>query len=90
MDQFKSFYNISITCCLTKIGIKVFHLNTFELYLLGRKQSVGILNIIKNKISFRVTNSKTLSISGLSILGPIMFLCYIKEIPRDRRYQEQG
>jgi hypothetical protein len=59
---------------LNKLGIKNIPLNWFSSYLSGRKQTV--------EVNGRLSDSRNIDISVLqgTILGPILFLCYINDI----------
>jgi hypothetical protein len=59
---------------LQKLGIKDTALSWFKSYLQGRQQRVDI--------NGSLSSSKALDISVLqgSILGPILFLCYINDL----------
>lgn len=87
MDLSKAFDSVShkkLLCIMNSLGIKNNALSWFKSYLQNRKQFVEItyLNKLNQLINF---NSKLKEIKyGVpqgSILGPILFLCYLKGLP---------
>lgn len=87
MDLTKAFDSVShskLIISLQNLGIKGRALSWFESYLSGRKQFVEI-TYLNNKNHRTTYKSECLSMKhGVpqgSILGPLLFLCYIKGLP---------
>lgn len=87
MDLTKAFDSVchdKLICTLQGLGISGRSLNWFGSYLQGRKQYVEISYVNKlNKIVKVKSSMETVSygVPQGSILGPILFLCYLKGLP---------
>lgn len=87
MDLSKAFDSVShdiLIETLKSIGIVDLSLNWFTSYLNGRQQYVEIKQINKQNQIFHARSSLQTVRYGVpqgSILGPILFLCYIKGLP---------
>jgi len=86
MDLCKAFESVSLEellLMLSKLGIKNKELRWFHSYLTNRKQYVEIAHSQNNYI-LNFPSSLQTTRSGVpqgSILGPLLFLCYLKGLP---------
>jgi hypothetical protein len=85
MDLSKAFDCVSHLLLLKKLkhlGITGYSLNWLESYLSNRTQYVEITQIVNNKIIKTASAIKTvkLGVPQGSILGPLLFLCYLKDM----------
>jgi hypothetical protein len=86
MDLSKAFDSVShnkLLESLREIGISNITLNWFSSYLSDRKQYVELEHIVNNKISHSKSSLLTVrhGVPQGSILGPILFLCYLRGMP---------
>lgn len=86
MDLSRAFDSVKHTILIDKLkslGVTSNSLNWFESYLSNRFQYVEISYITEQKRLFKIASEKQLIKFGVpqgSILGPLLFLCYIKNI----------
>jgi len=86
MDISKAFDSISHNVLLKKLkymGIEDIQLKWFQSYLTNRKQYVEISHTHNNKVTKVKSQTKIIKhgVPQGSILGPLLFICYMKNMP---------